>query len=68
MNNCAKFGEDRIVRAGVKNNTFVRLYSIFSFPFLFYSCHRLQREHLNRLSWLMAQNAWIRARKCLLYV
>ena len=36
MNNCAKFGGDRINGAytGVKYTTFVRVYSIFSFPFL----------------------------------
>ena len=58
---------------GVKYITFVRFYILASFPFLpfpflFYSCHRLQPERLNRCSWLMAQNAWISARKCLLYV
>ena len=47
---------------GVKYNTFVRFYSIFSFPslpFPFYSCHRLQPKRLNRFSWLVAQNSWI---------
>ena len=59
----------------VKFNTCVRFYSIFPlpfpsrpFPFLFYTCHRLQPKRLNRFSWLMAQNAWIGARKCLSYV
>ena len=47
---------------GVEYNTFVRFYSDFSFPFLsfpslFYSCHHLQPERLNRFTWLMAQNA-----------
>ena len=56
---------------GVKYNTCVCFYSNFSFPFLsfpfhFYSCHRLQPKRLNRFPWLMAQNAWIGARKCLL--
>ena len=47
---------------------FIVSFPFLSFPFLCYFCHRLQPKRLNRFSWLMAQNAWIGARKCLLYV
>ena len=52
---------------GVEYNTFVRFYSNFSFPFLSNFILAIAYS-LNWFSCLMTRNAWICARKCLLYV